>query len=120
MKGRPVLVAIVGGSASGKTWLAERLKARLEGRAAHISLDNFYRDRSHLSPGRRARVNFDNPASIDWQTLRRVLSAVLRSRRTSLPGYDFKTHCRTRQQRVFTPKPIVLVEGLWLLRAPWL
>src|SRR5262252_5929211 len=120
MKGRPLLVAIVGGSGSGKTWLAERLKAKLGGKAAHLSLDNFYRDRSHLPPSRRARVNFDNPASIDWKTLRRVLSAVLRWRRTDLPAYDFKTHCRASQQRVFTPKPIVLIEGLWLLRASWL
>jgi len=118
MKEPRLLVAIVGGSGSGKTWLAERLKGKLRGKAAHLSLDNFYRDRSHLSASRRSRINFDNPGSIDWKTLRRVLSAVLRWRRTGLPAYDFKTHCRARQQRVFTPKPIVLIEGLWLLRTP--
>jgi len=116
----PLLVAIVGGSGSGKTWLAKRLKRELRGDAAHLSLDHFYRDRSHLSPNRRARLNFDTPACIDWKTFHRVLSAALRSRSIRLPSYDFKTHCRLSRQVAFTPKPIVLVEGLWLLRPPFL
>src|SRR6266478_8182760 len=55
----PFLIAIAGGSGSGKTWLAEKLLAILRGKAAHLSLDDFYRDRSHLSPARRAKLNFD-------------------------------------------------------------
>src|SRR5689334_19369399 len=43
---KPLLVAIVGGSGSGKTWLAKKLQAALGDRAARLSLDDFYRDRS--------------------------------------------------------------------------
>ena len=53
------LVAIVGGSGSGKGWLADRLLRLLGDDAGHLSLDDFYRDCSHLPPDRRALVNFD-------------------------------------------------------------
>jgi uridine kinase len=33
-----------------------------------------------------------------------------------LPLYDFATHTRRARTRLFRPKPVVLVEGLWLLR----
>jgi len=48
--------------AGRKTWLVERLQASLNGQAARLSLDDFYRDRSHLPPARRTRVNFDHLA----------------------------------------------------------
>ena len=52
----PLLVAIVGGSGAGKTWLAEKLCTALGRQAARLSLDDFYRDRSHLSPDRKSVV----------------------------------------------------------------
>ena len=114
----PFLIAIVGGSGSGKTWLAEKLLAILRGKAAHLSLDDFYRDRSHLSPARRAKLNFDNPAGIDWSAFHRVIRNCFHGRETRIPGYDFKTHCRLNRGRTFKPNPIILVDGLWVLRRP--
>jgi len=114
----PFLIAIAGGSGSGKTWLAEKLLAILRGKAAHLSLDDFYRDRSHLSPARRAKLNFDNPISVDWPAFHRVIRNCFNWRKTPIPCYDFKTHCRLRRSRTFKPKPIILVDGLWVLHRP--
>jgi len=111
----PLFVAIVGGSASGKTWLSEKIRAAFPGRVISLSLDSFYRDRSHLPPDRRARINFDHPASIDWNLFFRVLTDCLYFRETRIPVYDFKTHCRLSKSRIFKPKQIILVDGLWLL-----
>src|SRR5947207_15791913 len=111
----PLFVAIVGGSASGKTWLSEKLGRALGKEITRISLDAFYRDRSHLSPKRRARINFDNPVCIDWPAFARVLSDCSAGRETQLPCYHFKTHTRTRLTRELKPKAILLVDGLWLL-----
>ena len=55
---RPRLIAIVGGSASGKTQLAHHLAERL-GDAVVIPLDAFYRDLSALTPEERSQVDVD-------------------------------------------------------------
>ena len=112
----PVLVAIVGGSGSGKTWLAGKLEKALAPNALRISLDDFYSDRSHLPPARRARINFDHPRAIDWQRLMKVLKGLSVGRATRVPCYDFKTHCRVPRWKIVKPKPIIIVEGLWVLR----
>ena len=115
MKTKPLLVAIVGGSGSGKTWLAEKLCAELGGRAVRLTLDDFYRDRSHVPAARRGRINFDHPRAIDWESFERVLRQCLANETARVPRYDFGTHSRLARLRVFRPRPIILVDGLWLL-----
>ncbi len=105
----------MGGSGSGKTWLACRLQKVLPG-VTRFSLDDFYKDRSHLSPARRNALNFDRPDAIDWATLEVVLKDLLNGRPACAPRYNFKTHTRLRRSRMLEPRPIILVEGLWLLR----
>jgi uridine kinase len=114
----PVLVAIAGGSGAGKTWLARALQQRLGKTAAFISADDFYRDRSHLSPARRALGNFDHPRALDWELLEKVLQQCRRGRLVQLPHYNFADHSREIRMRRWQPRPVVLVEGLWLLRRP--
>lgn len=113
---QPLFVAIVGGSGGGKTWLADKLQAALGPKAGRLSLDDFYRDRSHLSPAQRARINFDNPAAIDWPTFGLVIDSCFHWHKSRAPRYDFNTHCRLARPKIFQPKPIILVDGLWLLR----
>ena len=115
---RPKLVAITGGSGSGKSWLAERLQQLLGEDAQRLSLDAFYRDRSHLSPGRRACINYDHPRCIEWTAVAAVLAQLKQGRTVRIPRYDFATHTRLPTEDSFVPRPVVLVEGLWLLRQP--
>jgi uridine kinase len=115
---RPLLVAVIGGSGAGKSWLAQKLETQLAPRAVRLALDNFYRDQSHLSPARRDRINFDHPRAIDWKTFETVLTCLAQGRPARVPHYDFATHSRTRNSEIIQPKPVVLVEGLWLLRRP--
>ncbi len=115
---RPILVAIVGGSGSGKSWLADKLASRLTPNAARLSLDSFYRDQSHLPPARRERINYDHPRAVDWPAFEKSLKSLLTSRSTRLPSYDFATHSRRARSHLLKPKLILLIDGLWLLRCP--
>lgn len=112
------LIAITGGSGSGKTWLADQLQVLLGEITARLSLDDFYHDRSHLPSARRARLNFDHPRAIDWPCVERVLTDCKAGRATRLPRYDFATHTRVSNGVPWHPKPLVLMDGLWLLHRP--
>ncbi len=118
MKTRTRLVAIVGGSGSGKSWLASQLQERLGQTATRICLDDFYRDQSHLSPGRRSRINFDHPRAIDWPAFEEVLRRSRQGQPFQVPCYDFKTHTRTGLSKPHNPGEFLLIDGLWLLRRP--
>lgn len=113
-------IAVVGGSGSGKSWLAAEIGTWLGEVAGHLSLDDFYRDLSHLSAAERERVNFDDPAAIDWDALREVLECLRRGEAARIPIYDFATHARQPETRVFEQVRTVVIEGLWLLRPEWL
>jgi uridine kinase len=114
------LVAVVGGSGAGKGWLVLRLCRLLGDRACHLQLDDFYRDQSHLPMSSRAGVNFDHPDAIDWDAVQRVLGDCRAGRPTTVPSYDFATYSRVAGgERVrWQPRPIVFVDGLWLLYSP--
>jgi len=114
----PRLIAIVGGSGSGKSWLADRLQELIGSRVARLSLDDFYLDRSHLSARQREKLNFDNPRAIDWQLVEEVLESCHSGVSVRVPRYDFKTPTRSRESFVWQRRPLVLMDGLWLLYRP--
>ncbi len=114
------LIAVVGGSGSGKTWLAAKLGEWLGEEAGHLCLDSFYRDLGHLPAEERCRANFDDPAAIDWEALREVLESLERGEAAQVPVYDFTGHVRTAEAEAMECPPIVVMEGLWLLHPEWL
>jgi uridine kinase len=116
MKNREaVIVGIAGGSGAGKTWLSERLASAFRGEASRISLDDFYRDRSHLSAVRRRRINYDHPRAIEWALLANVLRGFRGGRVMRVPRYDFASHSRSAATTECMATRLLLVEGLWIL-----
>jgi uridine kinase len=115
MISRTQLIAIIGGSGSGKTWLSNKLLHIFGPLACHIAQDNFYKDCSNLPEQERKKINFDHPSALDWARFETTLQDCREGRLTSIPQYDFVTHTRTGENREFRPKPLVIVDGLWLL-----
>ena len=113
-------IAVVGGSGSGKTWLAAELAEWFGDEAAHLCLDHFYWDLGHLPEPERARANFDDPAAIDWDALRGVLDSLERGEVAQVPIYDFAEHVRKEETVELASRPIVVLDGLWLLHPEWL
>ena len=112
----PVIVGIIGGSGSGKSWLAERLVRALgPEKAGSICQDSFYKDLSHLTPAQRAEINFDDPKALDWAAFRKCLSHVASGRVGRIPKYNFATHSRDIGETLLEPRDVVIFEGLWLL-----
>jgi len=116
---RPFLVAIAGGSGSGKTVLTQAIATSLgRERVATLTHDCYYRDRSDLLPIERSRLNYDVPDAIDQALFREHLSALRRGQAIVPPVYCFVTHRRDGWGTPLEPREIVLVEGILLLHDP--
>jgi len=114
-KAPSTLIALVGGSGAGKSWLADRLCQEFGEAAMSLPLDDFYCDLAHLEVSEREKTNFDRPDTIDWPLFENVLHT-LRSGETALaPRYDFVSHTRATAWESRCPRPFIFVEGLWLL-----
>ena len=110
------IIAIAGGSGSGKTTFARELLAALgEKWAVSLELDSYYRDRHQEFDHDGGSVNFDHPDAIDTVLLGEHLKSLSRGEAVEGPRYDFVTHRRESGARKIESRPVVLVEGILLL-----
>ncbi|MGC8846348.1 MAG: uridine kinase [Candidatus Hydrogenedens sp.] len=112
------IILIAGGSASGKTTLANRLSEALSPFAIVISSDNYYKDLSHIPLKQREQFNFDHPQSIDNKLLVKHLIQLKRSESVRIPQYNFINHTRRKRTLQIQPHPIIIIEGLHTLLYP--
>jgi len=104
---------VAGGTASGKSTVAEAILERV-GREhiAYIQHDSYYRDLSHLPLEERARMNFDHPDALETELLVEHLRQLQAWQPIEVPIYDFATYTRTGRTRRVEPRRVVLVEGI--------
>ena len=109
----PMIVGVAGGTASGKTTIAEAILDRVgRERVAFIQHDAYYRDLRHLSFEERCQVNFDHPDSLESDLLVAHLDALCRGESVEVPVYDFSLHARRKETQRVDPCPVILVEGI--------
>ncbi|MCR9206298.1 MAG: AAA family ATPase, partial [Halobacteriovoraceae bacterium] len=116
---KPLLVAICGGSCSGKTTSAKILKEHFgEELCTILYQDNYYRDQSSKFDFDGGSVNFDHPDAIDFPLMRETLLSLREGKTSKIPQYDFATHSRSEEWLSFEPKKIILVDGILILHSP--
>jgi len=108
-----IVIAISGGSGSGKTTIANMLKERFLGDAILLSLDSYYNDLSKLSKREREKINFDHPDSLDLDMFKNNVKKLKNNNAVDEPLYSFETHCRLKDTSDVHPKPIIIIEGLY-------
>lgn len=110
-----IIVGVAGGSGSGKTTFARRLKESLgEEHCDILAQDSYYIDQSHLFDHDGGSVNFDHPSAIDFNLLASHMSELKKRFDVNVPIYDFTTHKRVDETHEFSPKKIILIDGILL------
>lgn len=112
------ILGIAGGTGSGKSWLTERLAVTFGGRAAVIQSDWYYKDQSRVRGRARLKLNFDHPDAIETSLLAAHLQALRQGDAVRTPRYDYATHRRLKRSFVVEPRPVLIVEGLFVLHEP--
>ncbi len=114
----PYLIAISGGSGSGKTYISRALNALLPYESSILSYDNYYKDQSALPFDERGLLNYDDPSILDQELFMEDLRKIKKGKAIEVPQYDFVTHTRKKETVLFEPKDIVIVEGIMTLQIP--
>jgi uridine kinase len=112
----PVIIGIAGGTGSGKTTVAHRVREAAPGKTVVIiHHDSYYHDHAHLPLEERALINYDHPAAFETELLVRHLEALRRGEAIEVPSYDYATHSRRREAARLEPADIIFVEGILVL-----
>ncbi len=117
-RGKPFVIAIAGGSGSGKTLLANSLISVLPPSASvFLSQDSYYRSLPVQYSACPHDYNFDHPDALEWELLARHVEGLRRRETVEIPRYCFVTHQRIGSGQL-APAPFLILEGTLILHDP--
>ncbi len=114
-----LIIGIAGGTGSGKTTVVNKIINSLPiGEVAVLPQDSYYKDSSHIPPEERCKINFDEPAAIEWTLLEKHLDMLRQGRAVEMPTYSYLTCTRQSETVRVEPRDVVIVEGILVLGVP--
>ena len=115
---KPYIIGIAGGSGSGKSTFAKRLKNAFPDQVALISCDNYYLPHDELPLEQRAHLNYDAPEALEFDLMVRHLEQLKSGQPALCPVYDFTCHTRSDAVTEILPRPIILIDGILIFHDP--
>ena len=111
-----MLVGIAGGTGSGKTSFAVKIRDRVgEDRCVLIAQDAYYKDGSTLSAAAQAAINYDHPDAFDTSLLVQDLRDLRSGRPVPHLTYDHASYARRVLPDPVKPRQVVILEGILVL-----
>ena len=113
---KPFVIAISGGSGSGKTTVTELFAQNLgKEKVLVMNQDHYYRDLSHMPHAERKKQNFDAPNSIDSELLIQQMKLLSQGNSIERPVYNFVSSTRLEETETIEPQDVILLEGIFSL-----
>ena len=111
------IIAIAGGSASGKTTIASQLYDYFKGQhqVVVIRMDDYYKDQSHLTMEERQKTNYDHPHAFDNELFVQHIQQLKEGFSIEKPTYDYAMHNRSNKIEIIEPRDILILEGIFVL-----
>ncbi|MDE8257225.1 uridine kinase [Erysipelothrix rhusiopathiae] len=113
----PIVIGIAGGSASGKSSIAKKLKKHFDEtqKVVIIKMDDYYKDQSHLPMEERLATNYDHPFAFDMDLLVSDMQSLKSGVSIQKPVYDFMNHTRSQYSEEIQCNDVIVLEGLMTL-----
>ncbi len=113
---RMLIIGVAGGTGSGKTTIARKLKESYPPHCVQvIAQDSYYKDQSDIPFEERHKTNYDHPSAYDNDLLVAHLDALRRGETIEQPMYSFITHTRVSETKLVKPARILVLEGILAL-----
>lgn len=110
------IISICGGSGSGKTTFADKVRKSVDQEVSILHMDSYYLPKLpkdlKTSSG---RPNFDHPDAFDWKLLQQHILTLKSGKTVKSPHYDFKKNARLKTSSVIQPSKVILFEGIFSL-----
>ena len=113
-----LIVAIAGGSGSGKTSVANQLctaLSEIEFSCTNLCEDSYYYSLNEAQLENVSAYNFDHPDAINHAQLMAHLDLLKQGLAIEAPTYCYKTHQQLDSTITMTPADVFVLEGLHLL-----
>ncbi len=116
---KPVIIAVAGGSASGKTTVVNKIIEHFqEQNVTVIKHDDYYKDQTDIPMEERIKVNYDHPFSLDNDLMFKQILKLVTGQSIIKPTYDFENHNRATETEEVHPTTILILEGILILEDP--
>lgn len=111
-----LVIGIAGGTGSGKTTVVRKIIESLPAdEVVVMPQDSYYKDNAHIPLEERLKMNYDEPASIEWTLLTEHIKRLKAGEDVEMPTYDFITCSRLKETVHLRPKEVIVVEGILVL-----
>ena len=109
------IVALTGGSGSGKSTVLKGLLDYFSDKASILSLDDYYRPREELPVDYNGETNYDVPQAINHLDLHRDILKLKSGESVSLKTYTYNRDRMKSEVITINSAPWLIVEGLFVM-----
>lgn len=115
-----VIIGIAGGTASGKSTIANAIVQNVGvENITHLLHDSYYKDTEPLPRVEETgAINFDHPDALDTALMVEHVRQLQQGNPIHVPVYDFVTDKRSTETRYTESRPVIIVEGILVLQDP--
>ena len=114
---KPIIIGIAGGSASGKTSIAQKIKETFSETKSVLIIrqDDYYKNQSDMPMEERVKTNYDHPFAFDNDLMVEQVKQLMNGESILKPTYNFVEHTRSDVTVKCDPADVIILEGLFVL-----
>lgn len=109
-----IVIGVSGGSASGKTTVANQIKDVFKENVELLSHDFYYLPLDHLPFEDRIKLNFDHPDAFDTERLIEDIKKLKQSMPIERPVYSYTEYTRLAETIRVNPAKVIILEGFMI------